>query len=79
MDILKKIFPVSFRFSDTVANLVIGILIYVLGGVVAGVLLGVVPNFPVIGLITSLTGSIISVYGTGGIVILILSFTKVLK
>ena len=79
MDILKKVFPVSFRFSDTVANLVVGIIIYVLLGTVAGVLLGFVPNLPVVNILTALTSSVISLYGVGGIVILILSFTRVLK
>ena len=40
MDLLKKIFPLSFKYADTVANLIIGILIYVVAGAVVGVILG---------------------------------------
>ena len=36
MDMLKKFFPISFKYADTVANLIIGILIYLVGGAIAG-------------------------------------------
>ena len=79
MDILKKIFPLSFRLSDNVANFVVGILIYVVVGTIVGVVLSFVPDLLVISMLTGLTTSIVSLYCTGGIVVLILSFVKVLK
>ena len=35
MEMLKKFFPLSFKYADTVANLIIGILIYLVAGAVA--------------------------------------------
>ena len=37
MDMLKKIFPLSFSFADTVVNLVVGIVIYLVVPAVASV------------------------------------------
>ena len=34
MDILKKIFPLSWKFTGSVANLVIGVLIHLLIGII---------------------------------------------
>ena len=86
MDILKKIFPLSFRFADTVVNLVIGILIYVVACAVAGFvlsLLGILSAIPVVGVILGwllgVIGSIIGLYGLIGIVLELLVFFKVIK
>jgi len=79
MDILKKIFPLSWAFTKDVANLIIGILIYVVGGAIAGAIIGLLAAIPVIGIIFGLVGSLIGIYSLAGIVIQILVFTKVLK
>lgn len=79
MDTLQKLFPLSFKYADTVANLVIGILIYVVGGAIAGTLIGFLSAIPIIGLIFSLLGSLVGIYCLAGIVIQVLVFTKVLK
>ena len=79
MDTLAKIFPISYRFSDTVENLIIGILIYVFGGAIAGFLIGFLTSIPIIGIVFSLAGSVLGTYCVGGIVISALLFAKVLK
>jgi len=79
MDLLKKLFPVSFKYADTVANLIIGILIYVVGGAVAGAVIGFLSAIPVIGFVFSLVGSLLGIYCFAGIVIEVLLFAKVLK
>ncbi len=81
MDILKKIFPLSFRFASDVASLVIGIIIHVVVGIVVGVLVGIVGllGLPLLGILTGLVSSLVGVYITGGIVIEILVFAKVIK
>lgn len=79
MDILKKIFPLSWAFTKDVANFIIGILIYVVGGAIAGAIIGLLAAIPVIGIIFGLVGSLIGIYSLAGIVIQILVFTKVLK
>ena len=87
METLKKIFPLSFKRVDTVANLIIGILIYLVVGIVAGVLIAlstlIVGWIPVVGLIIGwvlgIASSLIGVYVLAGIVIQILVFAKVIK
>lgn len=79
MDLLEKLFPLSFKYADTVANLVIGILIYVVVGAVAGVLLGWLSLIPILGFVFSLVSTVLGIYCLAGIVIEVLVFTKVLK
>ena len=79
MDMLKKFFPISFKYADTVANLVIGILIYLVGGAIAGAIIGWLSAIPLIGFVFSLVGSLLGIYSLAGIVIEVLLFVKVLK
>lgn len=79
MDKLKVLFPISFKYADSVANLIIGILIYVVGSAIAGVILGWLSAIPIVGLIFSLVGSVLGIYCLAGIVIEVLLFVKVLK
>ncbi len=79
MELLKKIFPLSFKFSDSVANLVIGILIYLVAGAVAGVAIGLLAKIPVVGILIGLVGGLVDLYCLAGIVIQVLDFCKVLK
>lgn len=79
MDKLKLLFPISFKYADSVANLIIGILIYVVGSAIAGVILGWLSILPIVGLIFSLVGSVLGIYCLAGIVIEVLLFAKVLK
>ena len=87
MDTLKKIFPLSFKRTDSVANLIIGILIYLVVGLVAGALIaisGLVTGWiPVIGAligwVLGIVGTIVDIYVVAGIVIQILVFAKIIK
>ena len=79
MDMLKKFFPISFKYADTVANLVIGILIYLVGGAIAGTIIGWLSAIPLIGLVFGLVGSVLGIYSLAGIVIEVLLFAKILK
>lgn len=79
MDILKKVFPISFKFTQDVANLIIGILIYVVGGAVAGAVIGFLTGIPLVGWLFGIVGSLIGIYSLAGIVIQVLVFAKVLK
>ena len=54
MDILKKVFPLSFKYVGEVAQLVIGILIYLVAGIVAGAVIGLLAQIPVLGIIFGL-------------------------
>ncbi len=87
METLKKFFPLSFKRLDSVANLVIGILIYLLVGLVAGALIAlstlIVVWIPVIGAIIGwalgVVSSLIGLYVLAGIIIQILAYCKVFK
>ncbi len=79
MDTLKKIFPLSFKYVQDVANLIIGILIQLVVGIIAGVLIGVLAHLPIIGIVILAVGGLIDLYVFAGIVIQILVFAKVLK
>jgi len=87
METLKKLFPLSFKRTDTAANLVVGILIYVVAAIVAGAVIGlsalITGWIPVIGLLIGwalgVVGSIVEIYVVAGIVIQILVFAKVIK
>ena len=79
MDMLKKCFPLSFKYTDSAANLIIGILIYLVAGAVAGAVIGLLAGIPIIGFVFGLIGSLLGIYVTAGIVIQVLVFCKVLK
>lgn len=79
MDMLKKIFPVSFSFADTLVNLVVGILIYVVGAAAASVVLGLLAKIPLVGLVFGLVNWVIGVYAFVGLVLLVLVYLKVVK
>jgi hypothetical protein len=79
MDILKKLFPLSFHFTGSVANLIIGVLIYAVASAILGAALSFLGLLPLMKLVADLTGSVVGVYTTGGIVIMFLYHFKVLK
>lgn len=87
METLKKIFPLSFKRTDTAGNLILGILLYLVVGIVAGALIGLATAIagwiPVVGVILGwalgLIGSLIGLYVLAGIVIQILVFANVIK
>lgn len=78
MDLLKKLFPLSFGTKD-VAGLVIKILIYVVVAAVLGVLLGVLSGIPILGIIFTIISSLVWIYEVAGIVLLVLDYLKILK
>ena len=81
MDLLKKLFPVSFNCKDEASRLVIGIIIYVVIGIIGGAVLALTNliNLQLIGVLCSLLGGLLELYTTAGIVLAILVFCKVLK
>ena len=88
MELLKNIFPYSFKEMKTVSDLVIGIIVYAVVGIIAGAIIaisGALTNWipmgigAVTGAILSAVGSIAEVYVVAGIVIKVLVYTKVIK
>ena len=86
MDILQKIFPLSFGVK-TVQDLVIKIIIYVVAAVAAGLVMwlaGLITGWipvvgVVIGLLLRIVGLIVEIYVVAGIVFVVLDYAKVLK
>ena len=87
MELLKKIFPFSFKKSDDVANLVISIILHLVAAILAGAVIGlatlIVGWIPIVGAIIGwalgVIGSLIELYVIAGIVIKILVYAKVIK
>ena len=79
MDALKKLFPLSFKKMETLAALIIGILIYVIAGAVAGVVIAILSAIPVVNLVTGIVGGLVGLYCFVGIVLQILVYVDVLK
>lgn len=87
MENLKKIFPLSFKYTKDVSNLVIGILIQVVAMVAVGLLVALATFItgwiPVVGTliawILGVISSLIGLYLLASIVIQILVFCGVIK
>ena len=87
METLKKFFPLSWKYTADVANLVIGIIIYIVAGILAGALIALATLItgwiPVAGALVGwalgVVGSLVELYIVAGIVIQVLVFTKVIK
>ena len=81
MDILKKVFPLSFKSND-IAYFIISLIVYVLASTIIGVINGILAIIPLIGFILAaafgLVSAIVGVYCISGIVISILVFLKIM-
>ena len=82
MSTLKKFFPYSFG-ADSVASLVIKIIIYLCIPTLLGIVTAIIGIVPIIGwIIAWVLGAIsglVGLYCLAGIVILVLDYLKVLK
>ena len=76
---LKKIFPLSFKYIKDVPNLIIGIVLYLVAGIVGGVLLGIAGLIPVVGIVVRIFGGLLDLYVLVGIIILLLVYFKIIK
>ena len=84
---LKKLFPLSWKYSKDAANLIVGILMYIAVGLIAGAIIAIsgaiIGWIPVVGAIIGwvlrIVSSIVCIYVIAGIVISILVFTKTIK
>ena len=87
MDSLKKFFPLSFKYTGSVSNLVIGILVYLVVGVLAGAVIwlagllgGWIPVLgALLGWVLGIIGTLVDIYVVAGIVIQFLAHFKVFE
>ncbi len=76
---MKKVFPLSFQWADTLLHLIIGVVVYIVLGAIAGVAIGLLRLIPIVGIIAWIVGLVVEVYVVCGIILLILAFLKVVK
>lgn len=79
MDLLKKIFPISWKFKDSGKNLAIGIVVYLLLAIVGGLIIGLLAHIPVVSIFTGILGLALDLYALVGIILEVLLFAKVIK
>ena len=88
MDFLRKLFPLSFKHKETGKDLAVSIIVYAVMAIIATIILaiagwvsGLLPGVLEVltGIILGFIGTVVDVYATGGIVLSILVFTKVIK
>ena len=84
---LKKLFPLSWKYTKNVANLIVGILVQLVVGILAGLLIALagalVGWIPVVGALVGwvlgVIGGLIDLYVFVGIILQLLVYFKVLN
>ena len=79
MDLLKKIFPLSFKYAKDVANLIVGIIIYLVVAAVGGFVIWLASLVPIIGWLIGALGGLLDLYVAVGVILEILVFLKIVK
>ena len=78
MDMLKKIFPLSFKATE-LKPFIITLVIYIVADIICGAVIGLLAKIPVLGIIFGLLGSVVGIYMFVGLILAILYFVKVIK
>lgn len=78
MDILKSLFPWSFK-NKTMKDLIVSILIYMAVNIVGGFVFALLSGIPLIGFVFSLLGGALGIYTLAGVILASLHFFGVLK
>lgn len=80
MDLLKKVWPTPFKIKEKdVVSFVVQLIIFVVICAVVGFLIGILAGIPIIGIIFSILGGLMELYGFVGIVLCILKFLDLVK
>ena len=80
MDFLKKVWPTPFKIKDKdVVSFLIQLIIFIVICAVVGFLIGILAKLPIIGIIFSLVGGVVELYGLIGIVLCVLKFLGLVK
>ncbi len=75
MDMLKKLWPTPFKIEKgNVVSFLIQLIIFLVITAVVGWLIAILAGLPIIGIIFTLVGSLMEIYGIVGIVLCILKF-----
>ncbi len=80
MDFLKKFWPTPFKIEEkNVVSFIIQLVIFVVVCAVVGWLIALLSKIFIIGIIFSIIGAVVEIYGLVGIVLCILKFVGVVK
>jgi len=77
MDVLKKVFPFSFKSND-LTGFIVALIFYVIICGICGAIIGFLTKIPLLGIIFSILGSVLGIYGLIGIILSVLVFVKVI-
>ena len=79
MDILRKFWPTPFKVQKgDIASFIIQLVIFVVICAVVGWAISLLAGIPVIGIIFTLAGSLMEIYGLVGIVLCVLKFLGII-
>lgn len=80
MDFLKQLWPTPFKIKEKdVASFIIQLVIFIIICAVVGFLIGILAKIKIIGVIFSIIGGVVELYGLIGIILCILKFVGVVK
>ncbi len=87
MAVLKNLFPLSWKYTKSVGNLIVGVIVHLVAEVVVGALIALASMLtgwiPVVGAligwVLGIISSLLGVYIFVGIILMILVFLKVIK
>ncbi len=80
MDTLKKLWPTPFKIKEKdIASFLIQLIIFLVICAVVGVVIGLLAKIPLLGIIFSIIGALVEVYGLVGIVLCVLKFIGAVK
>lgn len=78
MDFLKKYWPTPFKIEKmNVVSFLVQLIIFIVVCAVVGWLIGVLASIPVIGIIFSIIGGLVELYGLIGIILCVLKFVGI--
>lgn len=78
MNLLRKLWPFSFE-TKSVSDLVLKAILYVILAALFSILMGVVSNIVVLNVIMTIVGTLADIYLLVGLILLFLSYFKVIK
>lgn len=80
MDMLKQIWPMPFNIKEKdIVSFLVQLIIFVLVCGVAGWLIAKLAGIAIIGIIFTLVGSLLEIYGLVGIILCVLVFLGIVK
>ncbi len=80
MDLLKKFWPIPFKVEEkNVVSLVIVLVIFLVVMALVGWAIGLLAGIKIIGIIFSIVGAVVEIYGLVGIILCVLKFLGMAK